>query len=254
MVQMTRPWTLASWVSRRIHRVGRGDTGLTRGRDLRHSGRADRTPDLTRRLGVILWTLALSALVSCGGPQPIPDRFYRLDPSPQVTPETSPVAAILLVTNLSARGFLGGRQIIYRTSAEPLLTQRYDALLWDEPPAGAVSSALIDALRRSNLFRFVVIPSEQSRADYILSGELQRLEHLPTATPPRVAATIHLSLVSGNGWSTIASHTYSDEEDIDGTTPDAMVTAFDRLVSRLIASAIADLQGMRQQLQGGSHP
>jgi cholesterol transport system auxiliary component len=202
----------------------------------------------------ILWTLSLSALVGCGGSQPILDRFYRLEPAPQMAQGAPPVPAILMVNNLAARGFLGGRQIIYRTSDEPLLTKRYDTLLWDEPPAGALSSALVNALRTSKIFRFVVIPTEQSRADYILSGELQRLEHLPTAQPPRVAVTIHLTLVPEDGRNAIASRTFSDEEVIDGTTPDAMVEAFNRLGARWIASTIQDLQGRRPQLQGTAPP
>lgn len=219
-----------------------------------YSARPDRTPALARRLGLLMWFFSLSALVGCGGPQPIQDRFYRLDPAPRVVQAGTPAPAILLVNNLVARGFLGGRQILYRTSDEPLLSQRYDTLLWDEPPAGALSRALVNALRASNIFRFVVIPTEQSRADYILSGELQRLEHLPTAQPPRVAATVHLTLVPEDGRNAIASRTYSGEEVIDGSTPDAMVEAFKRLGASLIASAIQDLQDRRVQLQGRTPP
>jgi cholesterol transport system auxiliary component len=209
---------------------------------------------LTGQVGLIVLLIALSALAGCGGSQPIQDRFYRLDPPPLVQPVAPPAPSILLVNNLTARGFLGGRQIIYRTTDEPLLTKRYDALLWDEPPANALTRALVNALRASKVFRFVVIPGEQSLADYRLSGELQRLEHLPTAQPPRVAATLHLTLVPTNDNTVMASRTYSDEEIIEGSTPDAMVEALTRLSARLIAMAVTDLQTRRSQLTSTASP
>ena len=209
---------------------------------------------LTGQVGLIVLLIALSALAGCGGSQPIQDRFYRLDPPPLVQPVAPPAPSILLVNNLTARGFLGGRQIIYRTTDEPLLTKRYDALLWDEPPANALTRALVNALRASKVFRFVVIPGEQSLADYRLSGELQRLEHLPTAQPPRVAATLHLTLVPTNDSTVMASRTYSDEEIIAGSTPDAMVEALTRLSARLIAMAVTDLQTRRSQLTSTASP
>ena len=222
--------------------------------NLRHAWRPDRMTALTGQVGLIVLLIALSALAGCGGSQPIQDRFYRLDPPPLVQPVAPPAPSILLVNNLTARGFLGGRQIIYRTTDEPLLTKRYDALLWDEPPANALTRALVNALRASKVFRFVVIPAEQSLADYRLSGELQRLEHLPTAQPPRVAATLHLTLVPTNDNTVMASRTYSDEEIIEGSTPDAMVEALTRLSARLIAMAVTDLQTRRSQLTSTASP
>ena len=134
--------------------------------------------------------------VGCGSSGPIKsDRFYRLDPAALEGPAGAPAPAILLVNDLAARGFLGGRAIPFRTREDPLVAQRYDDLLWEEPPARALARALVTALRAARVFEFVVVPAERARADYLFGGELERFEHLPTDQPPRVAATFHLALV-----------------------------------------------------------
>lgn len=96
------------------------------------------------------------------------------------------VPAILLVNDLGARGFLGGRAIIFRTREAPLLVQRYEDLLWEEPPPQSLARALVTAIQAAQVFEFAVVPAERARPDYLLGGEVERFEHLATDQPPRV--------------------------------------------------------------------
>ena len=199
--------------------------------------------------------LAVAGLAGCGSATPLrADRFYRLDPAPLVGPGGRPTPGILLVNDLSARGFLGARQIVFRTRADPLITQRYEDLLWEEPPTSALARALVAALRTAQVFEFVVVPTERARADFLLGGELERFEHLPTDQPPRVAATLHLALVRADNRGAMVSRTYRGEEPLAGGTPDAMVTAFTRLSARLIAEAVRDLQTNQGRLATLARP
>jgi cholesterol transport system auxiliary component len=197
-------------------------------------------------------TLALvpALMVSgCGGAEPVrPDRFFRLQPVPLVGPAGPPSAAILLVHDLAARGFLGGRPIVFRTREEPLVVQRYDTLLWEVPPPRAVADALVESIRAAGVFSHVVIPAERARADFLLGGEVQRFEHLPTDDPPRVAVTLNLALVRANDRSSMSSRQYSGEEMVDAQTPEAMADAFNRLTARLLAEAARDLQKIQSRL------
>jgi cholesterol transport system auxiliary component len=208
------------------------------------------------RIGVGLamgLSIALLGPAGCAGSRPTaPDRYYRLAPAPQQGPAGAPAPAILLVNDLVARGFLGGRAISFRTREEPLLAQRYDNLLWEEPPPQALARALVTAIRTARVFEFVVVPAERARADYLLGGEVQRFEHLPTDETPRVAATLHLALVRADDRGSMANREYSGEEPVDGTTPDAMAAAFERLSARLIAAAVRDLQEAAPRLQGAA--
>ena len=164
----------------------------------------------------------------------------------------APVPAILLVNNLAARGFLGGRPIGFRTREEPLIAQRYEDLLWEDPPGQSLVRALESAIRAARVFEFVVVPAERARADYLLGGEVERFEHLPTDQPPRVAVAFRLVLVRADDRNSIISRDYSGEEPVTASTPDAMVEAFIRLNARLIAEAVRDLQSAKPRLSAAA--
>lgn len=202
---------------------------------------------LAAALGLAL-TLGL-ALAGCGSGKPVrPDRFYALEPVPIEGPAGPPAPAILMVNDLAARGFLGGRQIVYRTREAPLTVDRYPDLLWAEPPNRAIAQSLANGIRAGGVFEFVVIPADRARADYLLGGEVERFEHRPTDRPPRVVAAVNLALVRANDRGSMASRQYGGEEPVDGDTPDAMADAFNRLTARLVAQAVRDLQEVKPRL------
>lgn len=192
------------------------------------------------------------ALQGCGSAQPMrQDRFYSLEPVALTGPTGTPAPVVLLVNNLGARGFLGGRAIVYRTREEPLVARRYDDLLWEDPPTRAIARALVDAIRAAGVVEVVVVPADRARFDLLLGGEVERFEHLPTDTPPQVAGTLNLALVRAADRSPIATRRYSGEEPVAGDTPDAMAEAFNRLTARLMAEAVRDLEALRPRLVRG---
>ncbi len=202
----------------------------------------------------VLVSLVLS-LLGCGSSQPVrPDRFYSLEPPVLEGPSGAPAPVVLLVNNLGARGFLGGRAIVYRTSDQPLVAQRYEELLWEDPPTRAIAYALVGAIRSAGVVDTVVVLADRARFDLLLGGEVERFEHLPTDSPPRVAATINLALVRAEDRSTLASRQYSGEEPVGGDTPDAMAEAFNRLTGRLVAEVVRDLQALKQRLANKPAP
>ncbi|WP_296805296.1 ABC-type transport auxiliary lipoprotein family protein [Thiocapsa sp.] len=179
----------------------------------------------------------------CGSSAPMrPDLFYSLDPEPLESPVGSPLPATLLVSDLAARGFLGGRQIVFRTETEPLQVQRYDDLLWADPVPRALSRNLVRAVRHAQVFEFALIPADRARADYLLGGEVERFEHLPTATPPRVVGTLNLALVRADDRRSVRDRRYSRDVEVQGDTPDAMAEAFNRLAALLAADVVRDLR------------
>lgn len=197
-----------------------------------------------RWLGLsVLSFLLLAVLGGCGssGP-PAPEQFFALAPMVEVKPSRRRIPGTLLVTPLAARGFVGGSQIVFRTSSAPLQVQRYDDLLWQEVPGRAISGALIAALRASRAFEFTVSIADRARADFMLNGELDQLEHLPTADPPQVRAAFNLALIAGSDRKTLLSKTYSGAEPTAESTPEQMIRAFNRLTGRLLTEAVDDLQ------------
>jgi cholesterol transport system auxiliary component len=203
-----------------------------------------------RRLALPLCVLAVaSGLAGCGSAPPVqPDRFYSLEPVALAGPAGPPAPFILMVNDLAARGLLGGRQIVYRTREQPLIVDRYESLLWAEPPTRALAQNLVNGIRAARVFDFVAIPADRARADFLLGGEVERFEHRPTDQPPRVVGTINLVLVRADDRRSIASRQYSGEERVAGNDPEAMADAFNRLVARLVAAAVQDLQAVKVQL------
>jgi len=202
------------------------------------------------RLGIILTPILTLLLVvsGCGSREPFrSDRFYSLAPLPLEAPAGPAVQATLLVNELSARGFLGGRQIVFRTAEEPLLAQRYQDLLWEEPVPRAMARALVDAIRAAAAFERALTPANRARADYLLGGEMERFEHLPTAQPPRVVGTLNLALLRAADRRSIWNRQYSGEVLVEGATPAAMAEAFNRLAARLAADVVRDLRTLRQR-------
>jgi cholesterol transport system auxiliary component len=179
----------------------------------------------------------------CGSPAHMrPDLFYSLDPEPLEAPVGTPLPATVLVSDLAARGFLGGRQIVFRTEAEPLRVQRYDDLLWADPVPRALARNLVRAVRHAQVFEFAVIPADRARADYLLGGEVERFEHLPTSMPPRVVGTLNLALVRADDRRSVRDRSYRREVQVQGDTSDAMAEAFNRLAALLVADVVRDLR------------
>lgn len=202
------------------------------------------------RLAVMVTALMLAA---CSSSPPVErDRYYSLAPQIQESPSARPSSAILLVNALSARGFLGGRQIVYRTKEQPLLVERYDTLLWEEPVPQGLSQILVNAVRDAGVFRFVVIPADRASADYMLGGEVERFEHHPTDQPPSVVARLNLSLVNARDRKSLWTRSYQGEEPVAAATPQAMAEAFDRLTGRLVGEVVRDLKGVQPRLHGGA--
>jgi cholesterol transport system auxiliary component len=190
-------------------------------------------------------------LAGCGSTAPMTsDRYYSLAPAPLEAPVGAPVPATLLVNDLAARGFLGGRQIIFRTHEAPLLVQRYNDLLWEEPVTRAMSRNLVNAIRTARVFQFTLIPADRGRADYILGGEVERFEHLPTTVPPRVVATLNLALVRANDRKSLWNRRYSGDVQVEGATSEAMVEAFNRLAAQLAADVVRDLRTLPPRADG----
>lgn len=193
------------------------------------------------RLAIIA-ALALS-LGGCGSPAPRPiERFYALDPAPLETPSGTSNPGTLQVGELAARGFLGGRQIVFRAESSPLEVLRHPQLLWEEPVPRAMTRNLVEGLRAAKVFRFTLVQADRGRADYRLGGEVLRFEHLPTAVTPRVSGTLELALVRAADRSVLSNNRYSREVEIQGTTPEAMVEAFNRLAALLVADVVRDLR------------
>ena len=207
---------------------------------------------------VLTGLLLVLGLAGCGSPVPIKeDQYFSLTPPTTLEPgslateggavarDRAPLPASLQVNELAARGFLGGRQILFRTAEAPRETQRYEQRLWDEPVPRALSRHLATRIRDAGVFRFVLIPADRGRADYLLGGEVERFEHLPTAHPPRMAGTLSLTLIRASDGHPLLERRHDAEVPVTGPTPADMATAATHLADQLAAAVVEDLRSWR---------
>jgi cholesterol transport system auxiliary component len=108
---------------------------------------------------------------------------------------------------------------------------------------------LAAALRAAKLFELVITTAQRSPADYVLGGELERFEHLPTAAPPEVTADFRLTLMRGTDRRPLFTRRYRGRERIEDAGPEAMARGFNRLAGRLIGEAVRDLQSLGPRLR-----
>lgn len=231
-------------------------------RSVRTQGMAGWGPEFVARAAIALMSLLLGlGLAGCGSPVPVKeDQYFSLAaPDPGTLPtkggavarDRAPLPASLQVNDLAARGFLGGRQILFRTAADPWEIQRYDQLLWEEPVPRALSRHLAASIRDAGLFRFVLIPADRGRADYLLGGEVERFEHLPTATPPHMAGSLSLTLIRASDGRPLLERRHDAEVPVTGPTPADMAGAATRLADQLATAVVMDLRAWRA---AGGHP
>lgn len=239
--------------------------GSSRGATRPCPARGMKGPGWRARIVVLFMGLLLGlGLAGCGSPAPVKaDQYFSLTPPTTLESgalateggaaarDRAPLPASLQVNDLAARGFLGGRQILFRTAEAPRETQRYEQRLWDEPVPRALSRHLASRLRDAGLFRFVLIPADRGRADYLLGGEVERFEHLPTAHPPRMAGTLSVTLIRASDGRPLLERRHDAEVTVTGPTPADMVSAASHLADQLAAAVVEDLRAWRA---GGGHP
>lgn len=197
--------------------------------------------------GLARWLLLTLLLCGCASTPAVRDQFYQLTTS-QTASELARRAptplhpGTLLVTNIAARGFLGGLPIVFREDQQPALTQRYDNHLWEQPPARMLKAQLVRTLDSAGLFRHVLADPSGAQIDYRLSGQLTRFEHRPTAQPPTVALELELTLIEAATRRLVFVRRYTQQQPTAASTPAAMVAAFNQLVDRVLDEIIADLR------------
>ena len=178
-------------------------------------------------------------LAGCGGKILYP-QYYALDipPAPSPAAADARLPATLAVRRFEALPYLRQGRIVYRPG--PAEIGFYDYHRWAEDPAAAVTAAMIDSLRSSQLFSFVRPYDGQSQQDYLMSGRLERLEEIDSAGNVRVEARISAELfdlrTGETVWTGDADETSEVETRNINSVIQGMTHAVQKSISRLVAS------------------
>ncbi|MXY69922.1 MAG: hypothetical protein F4Y47_15400 [Acidobacteriia bacterium] len=141
-----------------------------------------------RRLG--LACLAVACL-ACGGAVP-PTNYYVLD-LPAAAPAPAPLEHTAILMPVRVGGVIRQGRIVYRES--PVEVGYYEYHRWGEDPQESISRALREQVLALGTFARLDRFDGRTAADYVLRGELLRLEEVDHGGGVRAAVEISLELV-----------------------------------------------------------
>lgn len=190
--------------------------------------------NLFRHLGAGLLIVFCGLIAGCQSDPAPRETFYRLAPGFEQLVHDQQACGTLLVGRIGSRGFSGGRAIVFRDETDPLQVQRYNYHLWSEPPALMLQDAIVRSLRTADLAHYVITPAERANADWIVSGILLRMEHLPDALPAKVVIEAELGIVGADTRQTLFLERYIETESAISTTIDDAVQSFNTALQRML--------------------
>jgi ABC-type uncharacterized transport system auxiliary subunit len=183
---------------------------------------------------------ALALFVSsCGGARR--PHYYALEiPSPPDLTRSGPrFPGTLAVSRFETPSYLRQGRIVYRDTPEEIGYYEYHR--WAAEPAETVTTAMVDTLRSSRLFSFVKRYDGHNQQDYVLIGQLQRLEEIDYGGPVRVEVKISAELVNlrtgATEWTGEAPATLN----VENRNVDSVVRAMNRAVQNSIDKLVASL-------------
>ena len=219
--------------AQQTHRVAAPGTGQCK---IRHNDCLDKRTMRARpnrRLGAAVSVLALAVGLACGGKVP-PTFYYVLNlPSPAPAAEALEHTAVLMPIR-AGRVVRQGR-IVYRESPEQVGFYEYHR--WAEDPPQSVGRSLLRHVRARGTFASVAPFDGRTRADFILRGELTRLEEVDHGGSVRAEVELYLELVHSATarviWSSSATESGAVTESAVRSVVAGMSAAANKAISKL---------------------
>lgn len=138
-----------------------------------------------------LGVAAVASCLACGASGP-PTRYYALD-LPRSPPAAERLAHTAVLMPIRAGEIAGQGRIVYRES--PHEVGFYEYHRWAEDPEDSVADALASELLARGTFASVTPFDGRTQADFILRGELRRIEEIDYEGPVKASVEISLELV-----------------------------------------------------------
>ena len=178
---------------------------------------------------------ALTFGIQCGGKAP-PTLYYVLD-FPDPAPAQEPLDHTALLMPFRVGRVIGQGRIVYRESPEQVGFYEYHQ--WAEDPEESVARLLSGELLARGTFASVVPFDGRTQTDFVIRGELRRLEEVDYNGPVRVAVEVALELVDAGSGRVVWSGRSSEAEEVPSSEVRSVVArmgaALERAVSDLSA-------------------
>jgi ABC-type uncharacterized transport system auxiliary subunit len=195
-----------------------------------------------------LWLLLVMLLgvAGClGGPAPR-DHVYRLQVEPPRSARNAPAfPGTLEVGRVWGNALTRGRPILRSDSDRAVEVTPYGFHLWIDSPTLLVQRELTTFLRQAGLAKTVLSSDSNFPADWVVTGFIERLDHITGAGAPRVLVELELRLAEADGGRLLLRQTYRAEQPSDGAGVPAAVRAFGTAVGSIFESFASEAAATR---------
>jgi len=194
---------------------------------------------MTRRLTATLATLTISAcLIGCVNGARFP-AYYTLHVPPAIdVPIAGGTRPSLAVREFRSPAYLRQGAIVYRTSPEQVGFYQYHR--WAVDPREFLTHAIIDRLRATGRFAEVKAYDGHADVDFVLSGQLDKLEEVDYENGVRVEVALSAEITDTRAGKTVWSNSAAESGQLEKRTVPAVVaemsSAIDRAMEKLLAS------------------
>jgi ABC-type uncharacterized transport system auxiliary subunit len=196
----------------------------------------------------VFWFLIVLGLAGCGSQRVPPTTYYKLNmpPAPSPTAPPASTAISLRIEPLRSSSLVRQDRIVYRPSPEEVGFYEYHR--WAEPPNNALTQALADQLTKRRVFRSVSISDNGEKADYVLTGSIDRLQEVDYGGSVKAQVTISAALEDSQG-QTIWSGAASSESAVAKRDVQGVVVAMGQASQQAIAKLSTDVTKAMQARQ-----
>ena len=196
---------------------------------------------LIQRGALLLLLVFLSGCVSLE--KSYPDRrYFALELAPGKTPNSTS-DRILSVASLRISPRYADRSFVYRTSTAAYEADFYNQFL--TAPDSMIAEELRKGLAASELFKYVVGPSNSLQPNYVLEGSINAL-YGDFRDPSRPAAVLEIEffLYNQDAGATGVSlqKRYEKSVPLSEKSPEALVKGWDQALADIVAALLADLK------------
>jgi ABC-type uncharacterized transport system auxiliary subunit len=188
---------------------------------------------MKKRTTTILFAIAaLVILFGCGRGVKYPNYYTLNVPPPPDPPVAQGVHASLAVREFREPSYLRQGAIVYKTSPEQIGFYNYHR--WAVDPREFVTNAVEDRLSASGNFARVKLYDGHSDIDFVLSGNLEKLEEIDYDGGVKVEVAISARMVRLATGATVWSNSVSEVGQVDKRDVPAVVAEMNRTMDRAI--------------------
>jgi ABC-type uncharacterized transport system auxiliary subunit len=177
------------------------------------------------RTAVALVLVVLPALTGCGRIR-YPS-YYTLNlPAPPDPAAEENLRNSIAVREFQSPNYLRQGPIVYRSTPEQIGFYEYHR--WASDPRSLVTSAVLDHLRATGNFSLVSKYDGHADIDYILSGQLEKLEEVDDQAGVKVEVTISAQITRAATGETVWSNSVSEVSTVSKRTVPGVVSQMNR--------------------------